>query len=77
MFSQLYAAATYFSRDGTLEGATTTLRIIDGRLRKFLKLTLLSSIDLFALEEIDSEICVDMRIVSKGYSIALEQQRIL
>ena len=77
VFSQLCAAATYFSKDGTLGGATTTLRIIDGKLRNFLKLTLLSSAHLFALEKEDSEICVDMSMVSKGHSIALEQQKIL
>ena len=71
MFSQLYAAATYFFKEGTLEGGTTTVKIIDGRIGKFLKLTLLSSIHLFALEGIDLEICADMRIVSKGFSIAL------
>ena len=71
VFCQLYIAATYFFKEGTLEGATTMLKIIDGRLGKFLKLTLLSSIHLFALEGIDSEICADMSIVSKGYSIAL------
>ena len=77
MFSQLYAAATYLFIEGTLEGATIALKTIDGRLGKFLKLTLLSSINLFALEGIDSEICADMSIVSRGYSLALGQQRIL
>ena len=50
VLSQLYAAATYLFKEGTLEGATTTLKIIDGRLGKILKLTLLSSTHLFALE---------------------------
>lgn len=54
VFSQLYEVATYLFKEGTLEGATTMLKIIDGRLGKFLKLTLLSSIHLFALERIDS-----------------------
>ena len=77
MFSQLYVAATYFIKEGTLEGATTVLQTIDGRLGKFLKLTLFSSIDLFVLEGIDSENCADMSIVSKGYSIDLGKQRII
>ena len=64
-FSQLYATTTYLFKEGTLEGAITALKIINGRLGKFLKLTLFSSIHLFALEGIDSEICADMSIVSK------------
>ena len=77
VLSQLYVAENYFSKEGTLRGATTVLRIIDGELSNFLKLTFLSSIHLFSLERRDSEIYVDMSMVSKGHSIALEQQNIL
>ena len=77
VFSQIYAAETYFFKEGTFEGVTTMLKIIDGRLGKFMKFTLLSSTHLFVLEGMDSKICVDMSIVLKGYPISLEQQRIL
>ena len=77
VFSQLYVAATYLSKEGTLRGATTSLRTIDGELSNFLKLTLLTSIHLFVLERRDSEICIDMSMVLEGHSIALEQQKIL
>ena len=63
VFSQIYAVVTYLSKEGTLRGVITAQRIIDGDLRNFLKLTLLSSIHLFALERRDSEICVDMSMV--------------
>ena len=75
VFSQLCEAVTYLAKEGALRGATTVLRIIDGfqeELSNFLKLTLLSSTHLLALEKKNSEICVDMSLVSKGNSIALE-----
>ena len=80
MFSQLCVVVTYLDKEGALRGATTTLRTNDGfqgELSNFLKLTLLSSTQLFALEKENSKICVDISMVSKGHSIALEQQKIL
>ena len=75
MFSQLCASITYLVEEGALRGATIALRTIDGfqgELSNFLKLTLLSSTHLFALEKKNSEISVDISMVSKSHSIALE-----
>ena len=75
MFSQLWAKFSYLAKEGALGEDSTVQRIFygfKGEVRNFLKLTLLSSTYLFVLEKENSEICVDMSMVSKGHSIALE-----
>ena len=69
VFPQLCVAVTYLAKEGALRGAITTLRSIDGfqgELRNFLKLALLSSTHLFALEKKNSKICVNMSMVSRA-----------